>query len=302
VASGTDSIATSATLADVALHLAQLTDLHVQAPGAVNDLGYDSNAAVAVAVERVVGLSPLPDAIVLTGDLTDHGTAVEFEHLLALLAPWEMPILPIAGNHDERLGLADAFPGIERHGPEPFWQWIRDLEGIRLIGIDTTIEGRHDGELCATRLDWLDAELAAAPDRPTIICMHHPPFRTGIWWMDAGGLRTGADDLRAVVARHRQVRRIICGHHHRSIITSWGSTVVSVAPSTSHQIHFDLVPESPARCSDEEAAFHLHVCDGDDVVTHVVACPTPEIVDLGQVFGGWEAFRESLREGRPMHK
>ncbi len=286
----------------MALHLAQLTDLHVQEPGGRNDLGYDSNAALAVAVERLIGLAPLPDVVVLTGDLTDHGTPVEFDQLNALLAPLEMPVMPVAGNHDERLGLADAFPDVTSEGPEPFWQWTHDLGDVRLVAIDTTIEGRHDGELCATRLDWLDAQLAAAPDHPTIVCMHHPPFRTGIWWMDAGGLRTGADELRAVIRHHPQVRRVICGHHHRSIITSWGSTVVSVAPSTSHQIHYDLVPESPARCSDEAAAFHVHVCEGDDIVTHVVACAPPEILDLGRVFGGWEGFRDGLRSGRPMYK
>ncbi len=286
----------------MALHLAQLTDLHVQVPGGRNDLGYDSNAALQVAVERVVGLAPPPDVVVLTGDLTDHGTPAEFEHLLELLGPLEMPVLPVAGNHDERLGLSDAFPGVDREGPAPFWQWTYDFEEVRLIGIDTTIEGRHDGELCSTRLDWLDAELATAPDRPTIICMHHPPFRTGIWWMDAGGLRSGADELRTVVDRHPQVRRVLCGHHHRSIITSWGSTIVSVAPSTSHHIHYDLIPESPARCSDEAAAFHVHVCDAGDIVTHVVACDLPEVLDLADVFGGWDDFRDGLRAGRPMRK
>ncbi|MEO1061574.1 MAG: phosphodiesterase [Actinomycetota bacterium] len=287
----------------MALHLAQLTDLHVQAPGSVSDLGYDSNAALEVAVERVTGLSPRPDAIVLTGDLTDHGTADEFAHLVELLRPLDAPLLPVAGNHDERLGMADAFPEIDRAGPQPFWQWSTELDGVRLVGIDTTIEGRHDGELCDTRLGWLDDELAATADQPTFVCMHHPPFRTGIWWMDAGGLRRGGEELRAVIARHPQVRRVICGHHHRSIITTWGTTVVSVAPSTSHQIHLDLVEETPARFTDESAGFHLHVCDDrGDVVTHVVDCRTPEVLDLAQLFGGWEGFRQGLREGRPMHK
>ena len=286
----------------MALHLAQLSDLLVQAPGATNDLGDDSYAALAAAGERVTGLAPQPDVVVLTGDLTDHGTPEERAQLLELLAPLPMQLLPVAGNHDERLGLADAFPDIDTTGPAPFWQWTRDLGEVRLIGLDTTIEGRHDGELCATRLEWLDAELTAAPEQPTVIAMHHPPFETGIWWMDAGALRTGGDAMQAVVGRHPQVRRVLCGHHHRSIVTSWGPTVVSVAPSTSHQIHYDLVPESSARTSDEAAAFHVHVCAGDQIVTHVVACAMPEVLDLGRVFGGWESFRDGLRDGRPMFK
>lgn len=285
-------------------HLAQLTDSHVLAPGRRSDLGVDSNAAFAFAVARLDELAPPIDAVILTGDLTDHGTDDEFAELLRLLEPIEVPILPVAGNHDERLGLAGAFPDLEPAGPEPFWQWTADIGPVRLVALDSTIEGRHDGELCDLRLGWLDDELRRAPERPTIVCLHHPPFETGIWWMDAGGLRRGGAELREVVDAHPQVRRVICGHHHRTIVTGWGSTTVSVAPSTSHQVHYDLVPESPARFTEEPAGFHVHRCGDDgEIVTHVVPVAPPErVVDLGGVFGGWERFRDALRAGRPMRK
>lgn len=285
-------------------HLVQLTDCHVLAPGERNDFGVDSNTALARAVARLDELAPPPDAVVLTGDLTDHGTPEEFAELTRLLAPIEVPVLPIAGNHDERLGLRRAFPDLDRLGPEPFWQWAIDLGAIRLVALDTTIEGRHDGELDEVRLRWLDELLAAEPERPTIVGMHHPPFETGIWWMDAGGLRSGGPELRELVARHPQVRRIICGHLHRSIVTGWGSTTVSVAPSTSHQVHLDLAPESPARFTAEPAGFHLHRClDDGDVITHVVAVEAPEgVVELGPLVGGWESLRDTLRSQRPMSK
>src|SRR3989344_2288508 len=47
--------------------------------------------------------------------------------------------------------------------------------------------------------------------RPVVIAMHHPPFRTLIGHMDDIGLREGADALEAIVARHPQVERVICG-------------------------------------------------------------------------------------------
>lgn len=288
----------------VVAHVAQLTDCHVQPPGERSDVGIDSNAALARAVARLDELAPRPDAVVLTGDLTDHGTPEEFGELLRLLEPIDVPVLPVAGNHDERVGLAAAFADFEGTGPEPFWQWVVDVGPVRLVALDTTIDGRHDGELDATRLRWLDEALLDEPDRPTIVCMHHPPFETGIWWMDAGALRVGGGELRELVGGHPQVRRIICGHHHRSIVTGWGSTTVSVAPSTSHQVHFDLEPESPARFTEEPAGFHVHRClDDGDVVTHVVPVASPEgVVDLGGVFGGWDRFRDALRSGRPMRK
>ena len=73
---------------------------------------------------------------------------------------------------------------------------------------------RVGGELCADRLSWLDATLAAAPDVPTLILMHHPPFLTGIAHMDRIGL-TGRDEFAAIAARHPQIQAILCGHVHR---------------------------------------------------------------------------------------
>ena len=62
-----------------------------------------------------------------------------------------------------------------------------------------------------------------APASPTVIFMHHPPFTTGIARMDEHG-RANAAELADVVARHRQVQRIVCGHLHRSIQALVGST------------------------------------------------------------------------------
>ncbi len=292
------------TLVDVATHVVQLTDTHALAEGSTTSFGLDTNARLEQAVRRIEGLQPPADVVVISGDLTDGGTDVEFDALLARLAPLQAPVWPVVGNHDERDGLRRAFPGVDTaDAPGSTWQWVSELDEVRIVALDTTIEGRHDGELDDARLGWLDDRLGEQPGRVTIVAMHHPPFTTGIWWMDAGALRRGADGLRAVVADHPQVRRIICGHHHRSIITSWGATVVSVAPSTAHQVHLDLSPESPARFTTEPGGFHLHVVDGDDVTTHVVTADPPErIVELAGGRDGWERFARRLRSGAPLEK
>src|SRR5205814_9729594 len=90
---------------------------------------------------------------------------------------------------------------------------------------------------------------------------------TGVWWMDSAGL-SGAAALRQIVARHPQIGRIVCGHIHRPIHASWGATLVTVAPSTAHQVHLDLVPESLPRFIMEPPACLLHVFDGETFITH----------------------------------
>jgi 3',5'-cyclic AMP phosphodiesterase CpdA len=92
-----------------------------------------------------------------------------------------------------------------------FIQYTVEDWPVRLVALDTLIPGESGGRLCAERLAWLDARLAEAPGRPTVVFMHHPPFVTGMRKMDEMGL-DGTDGLAAVIRRHPQVERIVCGH------------------------------------------------------------------------------------------
>jgi hypothetical protein len=85
----------------------------------------------------------------------------------------------------------------------------------------------------------LAAQLAEAPDRPTLLMMHHPPLVTGIEPMDAIN-GANAEALEHLVRRHPGIERIVCGHHHRPIQARWQGTLVSVAPGIAHQVTLDL--------------------------------------------------------------
>jgi 3',5'-cyclic AMP phosphodiesterase CpdA len=139
---------------------------------------------------------------------------------------------------------------------------------VRLIALDTVVPGQPGGLMCAERLAWLDARLTEAPDRPTLIVMHHPPFRTGIGHMDAMGL-ANAEAMREVVGRHRQVEAVVAGHLHRPIQTRWAGTIATTAPSTAHQVALDLRPDGPPQFVMEPPACQLHVwTPGCGLVSH----------------------------------
>src|SRR5712691_1964067 len=112
-------------------------------------------------------------------------------------------------------------------------QYAADLGPLRLVVLDSTRPGEDRGELDAERLSWLDAELARAPDRLTLVALHHPPVSTGIPAWDEIGLP--ASDRRAfgdVVERHPQVRRLVAGHLHRSMTAELAGRPVLTVPST----------------------------------------------------------------------
>jgi Icc protein len=215
--------------------VAQITDLHVVGPGQLCQGRVATNARLREAVAHLNGLDPRPDAVIATGDLTDHGTAEEYALLREILAPLRAPLYLVPGNHDDRLRFLEAFADhayLPRPGA-PFAHYAIEDHPVRLVGLDTTVPGQPHGMLCDERLAWLDATLGARPDRPTLLFMHHPPFRTGIRWIDAVGLH-GGRRMEAIVARHRQVEWVACGHVHRPIQVAWAGTVAATAPSTSH--------------------------------------------------------------------
>jgi Icc protein len=148
-------------------------------------------------------------------------------------------------------------------------QYSVDLGPLRLVVLDTTRPGEDPGELDAERLDWLDAELATAPEVPTLLAMHHPPLTTGVPAWDELGLP--AADRRAlgdVVERHRQVRRLVAGHVHRTITGELrGRTVLTVA-STYVQARLNPGSEELELAAEPAGvAFHT-VLDGE-LISHV---------------------------------
>lgn len=215
--------------------IAQLTDLHVVPEGQLCQGRVSTTERLRQAVTHLKRLKPGPDVVLITGDLTDYGSPQEYEILRSILAELAAPFFIVPGNHDRRSNLLAAFSD-HRYLPSPgshHAHYVIDDYPVRLIGLDTALQGEPYGRLCDTRLDWLDRTLNAAADTPTLIFMHHPPFRTGIPWIDAAGLY-GGRRMEAIVARHRQVQRVLCGHAHRAIQVLWAGTIASIAPSSAH--------------------------------------------------------------------
>jgi 3',5'-cyclic AMP phosphodiesterase CpdA len=238
--------------------LAQLSDPHIGAEWA----GGDPVARLAAAVESVRSMRSQPDALLVSGDLADNAADAEYEQVREVLAPLQVPLYVLPGNHDDRRVLHRHFgvPGAEG---EPV-QYAVDLGPMRLVVLDSTRPGEDPGTLDAERLAWLDAELALAPEIPTLLAMHHPPLVTGVPAWDELGLP--AADRRAlgdVLERHRQVRRIVAGHVHRMITANLGGRAVLTVPSTYVQARLSFGSQE-LELAAEPAGFAVHaVLDGE---------------------------------------
>jgi 3',5'-cyclic-AMP phosphodiesterase len=238
--------------------LAQISDLHLKADGQLSYGVFDAATMLRACVTQLLSQKQRPDAVAITGDLTDLGLPAQYALLRELIAPLEMPVYLIPGNHDRRDAMRAAFPdhAYLRQSHDRICYAI-DVHVLRIVALDTLVEGQSGGNLDEASLAWLDRTLAAAPGHATVVLMHHPPFATYIGHLDRFGLRSAAP-LATVIERHPQVHAILCGHVHRPIQARFAGTVASTAPSVAHQIPVDLESEAPSRFAMEPPAYRLH--------------------------------------------
>lgn len=251
--------------------LAQLTDTHVvdpdQDPDEHDQLLVDNNERLRLAVERLNAESVQPVAVLATGDLTDNGTAAEMEILAELLEPLRAPVLALPGNHDVRETFRPAFD-MPWATEDDHLSWATDVGDLHIIGLDTLRPGSHAGLFDAERQQWLTEALAASGNRPTVVAMHHPPFHSGIHWMDTMSLE-GMSEFRKIIASRSNVIRIVCGHIHRPLTATISGVTATVAPSTIHHVELNLAPDAVVEVIQDPSGYQLHHITDDAWVSHI---------------------------------
>ena len=135
--------------------------------------------------------------------------------------------------------------------------------------LDSTRPGEDPGSLDGGRLGWLDAELTAAAETPTIVAMHHSPILTGVRvWDEIGLPLSDRRGLRDVVRRHPQVRRVVCGHVHRVMAGELAGCPVLTVPSTYVQGRLNFNAQK-LELTPEPAGFGVHVLVDGELTSHV---------------------------------
>ncbi|MBO1419698.1 metallophosphoesterase [Streptomyces sp. FH025] len=244
------------------LTIAHLSDIHLG-----QDRNQDGGERARKRAEQVMAyldalLGPL-DAVLVTGDLADHGLPEEYRQVAEVLDS-RHPVLICPGNHDRRAPYWEVLLG-EEPGEEPVNRLHR-LPGADVLMLDSSIPGRHDGLLDDRTLDWLDAQLAdGRTELPALVAFHHPPAELHIPTVD--GIRQfGEARLARVLRRHPRVAALLCGHSHTPAATTFAGLPLLVAPGVVSTITLPC-EGGPGISFDHPPMLAFHVLDGDGRLT-----------------------------------
>jgi 3',5'-cyclic AMP phosphodiesterase CpdA len=223
----------------------QMSDCHVCVDPSQAEYGIDPNASLARVVRSLQARLPV-DFVMITGDLIGDDEPASYEVLRSLLAPLSCPIHLLVGNHDLRSGFWEKLgpPGSGRldpvlprsagsvHGDAPDEPYFYEFEvgPHRFLALDSQIPGEVPGRIDARQMEWIEERIAARPEAPTIVFVHHPPIETGIDWLDAHRISNGNELIGRL--RKGNVQRIFFGHVHMPMALSTGSILCTSAPST----------------------------------------------------------------------
>ncbi len=247
------------------IKLIHITDPHLVPVGNMLH-GLDPYARLTACIDDVIANHSDAACCVITGDLAHKGEAAAYAALREQIARLPFPCFLLAGNHDVRSLIGEAFPDRLNDG-NGFIQGRFDIGPVSLVMLDTLDEGRNGGLYCEQRQQWLEQELDRIGERPVYLFMHHPPFDIGIPCLDRIGL-SNPEPFVKLAAERKNVRHLFFGHVHRPVCGSWRGIPYSTMRGLNHQVPFDLHTISPVPKSHEQPAYAVVFLEQEQVTVH----------------------------------
>lgn len=257
--------------------LIQLSDTHIVADGGLLHDQVDTTSALEIAIETVLASGARVDGLLLTGDLTDNGSPEAYRRLRALVEPaaekLNAQLVYAMGNHDERGAFAAELLSASDGGSLDAVYWLGTL---RVIVLDSTTPGRHDGRLEPAQLDWLRRQLAAPAPLGTVLVVHHPPLPSPVPTVHLLRLR----DARALgeVLAGTDVGIVLTGHAHHTGCGALAGIPVWVSPALAYRADA-LPPRARLRGVAGSGLSRIDLIDGIFVATAVELGSAPSVYE-----------------------
>jgi 3',5'-cyclic-AMP phosphodiesterase len=246
--------------AQAKMRWALLSDTHVPADPADVYRGFKAYENFKTIVPQVAA-APVEGALIC-GDLARlQGLPADYATLKQLMAPiaQKMPVAMAMGNHDDRKNFFSAF------GSAPGQQNVTGknvviVEGsaVRMIVLDSMLAPNiTPGQLGKDQRDWLLQFLASAPQRPTLVFVHHT-------FEGSDGSLVDAEKLFDIIKGFRSVKALVYGHSHVYRYDEWNGIHLINLPA----VAFNFNDSQPigwveSELTTEGGSFTLHATGGN---------------------------------------
>ncbi len=209
------------------LRVVQITDTHLkQQPGGTL-VGMDTDHSLGHVIDLVKQEQGVPDLVLGTGDISDHGSEEAYQRAEAYLSGLGAPVAWLPGNHD----CADTMNRVLGNSG----QLTRAVNGGRwmIVLLNSQIPGEVGGELGEGELQWLESCLAGADEagQHCLVCLHHQPVPMGSDWIDEQ-MVADREQFFAVLDRHESARGVLWGHVHQQLDDTHGGIKLMSTPSS----------------------------------------------------------------------
>ena len=228
--------------------LIQLSDLHLVPPGKLTSKVLDTNAILEETINEILRKKDYfgkIECVVVTGDVSDDGSIESYLSAHEKLIKLTVPVLVIPGNHDLRNPMREVFnEHVEFSTHSSQFDWVFKYEETVIVGLDSLVEGENFGFLEKTSLEFLSNQLSIHNGSDIVLLIHHPPIKTGIYFMDKIGLTNSSDLAECLKVTNHPVR-ILCGHVHGVYHGLLGIHPVVSAPSVCSAFEFNRKKFAP---------------------------------------------------------
>ena len=228
--------------------LIQLSDLHLVPPGQLTSKVLDTNSILEETINEILRKKDYfgkIECVVVTGDVSDDGSIESYLSAHEKLIKLSVPVLVIPGNHDLRNPMREVFnEHVEFSTHSSQFDWVFKYEETVIVGLDSLVEGENFGFLEKTSLEFLSNQLSIHNGSDIVLLIHHPPIKTGIYFMDKIGLTNSSDLAECLKVTNHPVR-ILCGHVHGVYHGLLGIHPVVSAPSVCSAFEFNRKKFAP---------------------------------------------------------
>lgn len=190
------------------LKLVQITDTHLYGHQNGTLLGLNTRESFQCVLDLVKANHPHPDAIIITGDISQDLSLESYQYLHEHLQPFNCPKFLFEGNHDHPDYIEKVAQGNE------YTKQVVRSDHWQLVLLNSQVPTKVHGTLPTSQLALLEKCLNERPDLHTLISFHHHPIPMGSEWLDKIGLHNNQEFF-DLIAQHSNVRAVLWGHVHQ---------------------------------------------------------------------------------------